>query len=119
MKKICGLEIDKDMFEQFCGYQPTPQEIASFFKTSTKTLNEWCLRVYKEDLPYCLDMFGAAGRMGLRASQFRMAEKNVVMNIWLSKQFLGQRDFKEQAKVDEPITIVSGSAEEQAEIDGK
>ena len=32
------------------------------------------------------------GRASLRRSQFRLAEKNATMAIWLGKQYLGQKD---------------------------
>ena len=32
------------------------------------------------------------GKVSLRRSQFKLAEKNPTMAIWLGKQYLGQRD---------------------------
>lgn len=36
-----------------------------------------------------------AGKISLRRSQWRLAEKNASMAIWLGKQYLGQRDVVE------------------------
>ena len=34
--------------------------------------------------------------ISLRRSQFKLAEKNATMAIWLGKQYLGQRNHKEE-----------------------
>lgn len=36
--------------------------------------------------------WSADGKISLRRNQFRMAEHNVSMAIWLGKQYLGQKD---------------------------
>lgn len=44
-----------------------------------------------------LDRGAALGRISLRRQQFKLArEGSAVMNIWLGKQYLGQRDHREQ-----------------------
>lgn len=52
-------------------------------------------------------MFSADGKISLRRTQFRMAETNVSMAIWLGKQILGQKDQQEvavsSADVDETV----------------
>lgn len=41
---------------------------------------------------------GRWGRYPLRRSQFRLAEKNANMAIWLGKQYLNQKDKIEEVK---------------------
>ena len=39
-----------------------------------------------------IDKAREGGKMTLRRHQFRMAENNVAMAIWLGKQYLGQKE---------------------------
>lgn len=42
----------------------------------------------------------SAGKVSLRRSQFKMAETNPTMAIWLGKQYLGQRDnMRQEVKI--------------------
>lgn len=43
----------------------------------------------------------APGKISLRRKQFRMAESNAAMAIWLGKQYLGQKDKSELSLEDE------------------
>jgi len=40
--------------------------------------------------------------MSLRRSQFALAEKNATMNMWLGKQYLGQREPVQQIETGRP-----------------
>ena len=42
------------------------------------------------------------GKLSLRRSQFKMAEKSATMSIWLGKQYLGQRDERPNEAIDVP-----------------
>ena len=46
-------------------------------------------------------MFSAQGKMSLRRYQFKMAEHNPTMAIWLGKQILGQADVVTIKSVDD------------------
>lgn len=64
----------------------TQEEIAVFLDISVRTLQrdkEFC-RIYKKGLE--------SGKMSLRRKQFKLAEKNATMGIWLGKQYLNQKD---------------------------
>ena len=64
----------------------TQEEIATMFDCDVRTLQrdeEFC-RVFKKGKEN--------GKMSLRRTQFKLAEKNPTMAIWLGKQYLGQRD---------------------------
>ena len=79
-------KIDYEMVEKLAGIQCTQQEIASFLGCSVDTL--------QRDKTFCgLYKKGQEnGKMSLRRIQYKLAEKNPTMAIWLGKQYLKQRD---------------------------
>lgn len=79
-------KIDYDMVEKLAGIQCTQQEIASFLGCSVDTLqrDETFCGLYKKGQEN--------GKMSLRRIQYKLAEKNPTMAIWLGKQYLKQRD---------------------------
>ena len=91
-------DIDKEKFEKLCEWQCTLLEIADFFNVNKDTINAFCKREY--DGKTFSEVFAqkrATGKISLRRSQFKLAEKNATMSIWLGKQYLGQ---KEQVEID-------------------
>lgn len=79
-------EIDYTIVEKLAGIQCTQEEIANFLDISVRTLQrdeEFC-RIYKKGQDN--------GKMSLKRYQFKLAEKNTAMAIWLGKQYLGQKD---------------------------
>lgn len=86
------IEIDKEQFEKLCSIQCTVNEIAGFFKCSVDTIERWCRREYGEGFADTYDKKRGIGKISLRRAQFRMAEVNPTMAIWLGKQFLGQTE---------------------------
>ena len=79
-------EIDYDMAEKLAGIMCTQEEIASFLGLSVRTLQrdeEFC-RVYKKGQDN--------GKISLRRMQFKLADRNPAMAIFLGKQYLGQKD---------------------------
>lgn len=91
------IEIDKEEFEKLCGICCTLSEIAGWFNCSEDTIERWCKREYFINFADCFKRHSAKGKISLRRNQFRMAEKNPTMAIWLGKQHLGQRDVVEQS----------------------
>lgn len=91
------IEIDKKQFEQLCSIQCTKEEIAGFFDCSEDTIERWCKREYKECFAVVFGQKRGLGKISLRRHQFRMAETNPTMAIWLGKQFLGQAEKQEVA----------------------
>lgn len=85
-------ELDKKQFENLCGLQCTKEEICSFFEVTDKTLERWCKRTYKAGFSEVFRQKRGKGKISLRRAQFRLAEKNANMAIFLGKQYLGQRD---------------------------
>ena len=79
-------EIDYDAVEKLSNIQCTQEEIANFLEVSVRTLQrdeDFC-RIYKKGHD--------TGKMSLRRYQWKLAEKNTAMAIWLGKQYLGQTD---------------------------
>lgn len=78
--------IDYEVVEKLAMLMCTEEEIANYLNISTRTLQrdeEFC-RIYKKGL----DM----GKMSLRRTQFKLAQKSSAMAIFLGKQYLGQSD---------------------------
>lgn len=93
-------EIDQKAFENLCGLQCTKEEICSFFEVTDKTLEAWCKRTYKAGFSEIFKRKRGKGKISLRRSQFRLAEKNATMAIWLGKQYLDQKDRPEDDMVE-------------------
>lgn len=89
------IELDKEQFEKLCGLQCTKEEIAGYFDCSEDTIERWCKREYKESFAVVFGKKRVTGKISLRRSQFRMAETNPTMAIWLGKQYLGQAERQE------------------------
>lgn len=97
--------IDKQTFERLCEMMSTQEEIASFFRCHIDTVNNFCKREYGTTFSEIYKTLSATGKISLRRYQWRMAETNVAMAIWLGKQYLDQKDFskvetQELTKVD-------------------
>ena len=85
-------EIDKVQFEKLCALQCTLLEICSFFDVTDKTLDSWCKRTYKMSFSEVFAIKREAGKISLRRAQFKLAEKNAAMAIFLGKNVLKQKD---------------------------
>ena len=103
-------EIDQKQFENLCGLQCTLEEICGWFDVTDKTLDGWCKRTYHASFSEVFKQKRGAGKISLRRSQWRLAEKNATMAIFLGKQFLGQRD-----SVDVAVTDAKGIALDELE----
>ena len=88
-------KIDKKQFENLCGIQCTKEEICSVLDVSEKTLNSWCNSTYGENFSLVFDKKREYGKSSLRRNQWKLAEKNSAMAIFLGKQYLGQKDVVE------------------------
>lgn len=86
------IEIDREQFQKLCAIQCTLDEISSWFKCSPDTIERWCARELSMSFAEAFKTWSADGKISLRRNQFRMAEHNVSMAIWLGKQYLGQKD---------------------------
>lgn len=99
------IEIDKEQFEKLCLIQCTQEEIAGWFKCSDDTLNNWCRREYGQTFSGVYKNFSADGKTSLRRAQFKLAQTNASMAIWLGKQYLGQRDQEQERRAEDRIHL--------------
>lgn len=98
------IEIKKEQFESLCNLQCTLEEIAGFFKCCPDTIENWCKRTYKEGFSDTYKKYSQGGKISLRRYQYKLAEKNASMAIWLGKQWLGQTDKIEATTSFEDLT---------------
>lgn len=90
-------EIDQKQFETLCGLQCTLPEFCDAFNCSADTIERWCKRTYKAGFAEVFAQKRGRGKISLRRMQWRLAEKNATMAIWLGKQYLGQKDIPEES----------------------
>ncbi len=93
------IDIDYDMAEKYSSIMCTQSEIASLLGVSLSTLEHdpEFLRIHKKGMD--------KGKSSLRRMQYRAASGgNATMQIWLGKQYLGQKDKQEiTGKDGEPL----------------
>lgn len=102
--------INQIEFEKLCGLQCTQEEICGWFGVCSDTLESWCKRTYEMNFSEVFKEKRGMGKISLRRAQFRLAEKNANMAIWLGKQYLGQSDRGEYTvavdrREDDPLTL--------------
>lgn len=108
-------EINQKDFESLLAIQCTQSEVVSFFDMklngcSRETLDRWCNRTYGKPFGQVAKEKREIGKISLRRTQFRMAEKSVPMAIFLGKNYLDQTDITEQkVEVSEPVRIIRSS----------
>lgn len=93
-------EIDMKLVESLANIQCTQEEIACVLECSVDTLmrQPGFAEIYKKGKEF--------GKSSLRRTQWKLAQTNTAMAIWLGKQYLGQTDKIENVD-DQKITIVS------------
>lgn len=91
------IEINQAQFESLCAMMCTEEEIAGFFRCSVDTIERYCKETYKQSFAESFKKLSAKGKISLRRMQFKIAERNAAMAIFLGKNYLGQRDVIVQA----------------------
>ena len=87
------IQISQDEFEKLCVMQCTKQDIANWFCCSEDTIERWCKRTYGDTFAVVFAQKREKGKVSLRRMQWQSAERgNVTMQIFLGKQYLGQKD---------------------------
>jgi hypothetical protein len=107
---IVDIEILKNLASIGC----PDYEIASVLNVSARTLN----RNYAE----IIDQFREKGKASLRKKMWDKAVKkdNTMMQIWLSKNYLGMKDRTQTETITEPLPlIIEAKAEEVKDFNGK
>lgn len=89
-------QIDQKTFEGLCRIQCTETEIAGIFECSIDAVCDWCKRTYGATFADTYKIYAEQGKASLRRTQFKLAEKNPSMAIFLGKNLLGQTDKVEQ-----------------------
>ena len=84
--------INWPLFEDLCSIQCTQAEIADLCHCDDNTLRDNVKRQYGEEFSVVYKRYSAPGKMSLRRYQYKQAERNATMAIWLGKQWLGQRE---------------------------
>lgn len=82
----------KAQFEGLCCIQCTEEEICGVLNCDDATLCRWCKTVYGRTFADVYKEKRQGGKASLRRRQFKIAETNATMSIWLGKQYLGQSD---------------------------
>ncbi len=82
--------IDKEMFENMCSIFATQDEICQVFSIDRTTLYRWVKRTYKQPFATVLHAHAGKGKISLRRTQFKLAQNNPQLAIWLGKQYLNQ-----------------------------
>lgn len=90
------IPIDESQFKKLCALHCTKEEFAGFFDCSEDTIDRWCKNTFGESFAVVFKRFSAGGKISLRRYQFKLAEKNPGMAIFLGKNWLGQTDKIEQ-----------------------
>lgn len=109
--------IRKEQFEALCHIQCTRDEIVGVLNVGKDTLLRWCKETYGTDFETIYNIKRQGGKSSLRRTQWKLAEKNTAMAIWLGKQYLGQKDnldvgVTDMSKVDELLNEIKNVANE-------
>jgi len=91
-------EEGKKIVEMLAKYMCTEEEIASELGTTCDTLHN---RNNNAIFSECIKRGQHHGKVSLRRTQFKLAEKHAGMAIFLGKQYLDQKDEPERAPADE------------------
>ena len=85
----------KEIFEELCHIQCTKAEICSVLKIDNNTLDRMINDEYGDSFSNIYKKETENGKTSLRRMQFKLAESNATMAIWLGKQYLDQKDKQE------------------------
>ncbi len=112
-----GATINIEQFKSLCGMLCTEKEICDFFSCSHDTLNRWCHDNFGMTFGDAWSKFTSFGKISLRRYQFKQAETNPTMAIWLGKQYLGQTDDEkeESQPLDRIEVMFTGETAEKKE----
>jgi len=85
-------KIDQKQFEELCSIQCTQEEICAVLDCDDMTLNRWCKDTYNKGFSEIFEVKRQGGKTSLRRKQWKLADNNASMAIFLGKQYLGQKD---------------------------
>jgi hypothetical protein len=93
-------DVDWKVFEEACQIFCTQEEMQGLLKVDRDTLRKKVQEKYGEDYSAVYKRLSAGGKQSLRRTQFKLAQKNTAMAIWLGKQYLDQKE-------NQPVQIVT------------
>lgn len=102
------IEIDWEILDKLCGIQCTLTEIADWFGCSEDTIERRCKSDKKMLFAEYFKKKSVTGKISLRRNQFKSSDNgNVTMQIWLGKQYLGQREqpIYDEGEMAQPIKV--------------
>ncbi len=101
-------EIDYQKLEVMCSFLCTGEECASVLGIDYDTLNRALARDGHGGFTDFLKKHAGKAKMSLRRAQFRAAieDKNIAMQIWLGKQYLGQREPEKETPDEDVVDIL-------------
>jgi hypothetical protein len=106
-------EIDFDDLQKLCELNCTRDEICNFFEVDDKTLTARIIEAGYDNFSAYYKKHLGTGKISLRRLQWQSAAKgNVSMQIWLGKQYLGQKD-----KIENDVTLEQKLSDFIFEID--
>jgi hypothetical protein len=94
-----------EILEGLCKIQCTMGEIANFFNVNQSTVERRVVEATGSTFAAFWDSKKGAGRVSLRRMQWRMAENNPTLQIWLGKNILGQRDERFFSGGSQPLRV--------------
>src|SRR6266576_878306 len=113
-------KIDLAELERLSAMQCTDEEIAAWFKVTTRTIER---RRKKRAFAEVMDRGKAKGRISVRRMQMKLLEQgNATMGVWLGKNILGQTDeIRHEINGGRPFVLIlaarPASAEAARQID--
>lgn len=95
------IEVDMGLVERLAQIMCTEDEIAAVLAVDKSTLRRQPTfdEVYKRGRE--------VGKSSLRRTQWKIAQGNAAMAIWLGKQYLGQTDRADEGDGQERVSVVS------------
>jgi hypothetical protein len=98
--KLVLNDLGKEIITKLAGVMATEEEIAGFLDVTVETLHSKSnYNIFLE----CYKKGQKLGKISLRQAQFKLAQKNPAMAIWLGKQHLGQKEIPETTDEDDVI----------------
>ena len=85
-------QIDWRQFEELCKIQCKQGEICAVLDIDHKTLTKHVKLYYKKEFSQVYKEKAEFGKASLRRIQFKLAQTNAAMAIFLGKNLLGQKD---------------------------
>jgi len=101
-------EVDWDMVKKLCQIQCTQDEIAAVLEISEDTLIKAFKEVFEGPPRDRFREWRKGGNCSLRRKQWKLADSNAGMAIFLGKQYLGQEDdYGHKHTGNVPVTVTN------------